>query len=127
MTARTRREGGQATVELALVLPVVVLVILLVVQVGVVVAGRVAVVGAARDGARRAALDGDDRAATAVVAGDVGSDGTTVVVRRVAGGPDGGVVEVRVRHTIRTVLPIVGPLVPDVTVEATARMPEERR
>ena len=53
----TRRERGQATVELALGLPVVLLGVLLVVQVGLVVADQVRVVHAAREGVRVAAVD----------------------------------------------------------------------
>ena len=56
----TRGERGQATVELALGLPVVLLGVLLVVQVGLVVADQVRVVHSAREAVRVAAVD--DRA-----------------------------------------------------------------
>ena len=59
----TARQRGQATVELALGLPLVLLGVLLVVQVGLVVADQVRVVHAAREGVRAAAVDDRDRCA----------------------------------------------------------------
>ena len=59
MSGRGGRAGadrGQSTVEFALVLPLVVMVLLLVVQVGLVVRDQVLVVHAAREAARAAAV-----------------------------------------------------------------------
>ena len=58
-------EGGQSTVELVLLIPVVVLALLLVLQVALVARAQVLVVDAAREGARAAAVDGPDAAASA--------------------------------------------------------------
>jgi len=60
-------ERAQATVELALLLPSVVLVLLLTVQVGLVVGDRVALVHAARAGARVAMVEPGDRAVEVAV------------------------------------------------------------
>ena len=61
-TRRRARRGstrGQATVEFAFVLPLVVLALLAVVQVGVVVRDQLGVVHAAREAARAASVDPD--------------------------------------------------------------------
>ena len=62
-------ERGQSTVELALVLPVVVLLLLVLLQVGLVARDVVLVAHAAREGARAAAVDPDPGAAREAVGG----------------------------------------------------------
>lgn len=52
-----RGDHGQATVEFALVLPLILVLTIGVVQVGRIAALQVATIGAARDGARAAAVD----------------------------------------------------------------------
>jgi len=54
---RGKEVKGQASVELALVLPLVVVLLLVVVQVGLVVRDQILVVHAAREAAREAAVD----------------------------------------------------------------------
>lgn len=54
-----RREGGQATVELALTLPVLVLLLAALVEVGLVVGDQARLWHAAREAARMAAVDPD--------------------------------------------------------------------
>ena len=58
-----RREGGQATVEVALLLPLLATMLLAVVQVGLVVRDQVLVTHAAREAARAAAVDPTEDAA----------------------------------------------------------------
>jgi hypothetical protein len=122
---RVRRfaEHGQASVELVLVLPLVVLAMLLVLQVGLVVAAHLQVVHAARDGARAASVRGDPAAARAAVArhGGLGGDRTEVVVD-LEEGATVPLVSVEVRHRVRTEVPLVGQLVGDPTVSATTVM-----
>lgn len=60
-------EGGQASVELALILPVVVLVLLTVIQVGVVARDRLVVAHAARVAARAVVVDPTHRSAAAAL------------------------------------------------------------
>jgi TadE-like protein len=115
---RRGRERGQATVELALCLPVVAVALLLVVQVGLVAHDQVLVVHAAREAARAAAvgspspaLDGLDPARADV---DIDRSGD-------------GRVRVRVRYRSATDVPIVGPLVPDAVVVAETTMRDERQ
>jgi hypothetical protein len=106
------RERGQATVELALAVPFVVLALLLVVQVALVARAQVLVVHAAREAARSAAvgepsppLDGLEPARTDI--------STT---RR------GGRVVAVVTYHLRTDLPLVGPLLPDLDLRGSATM-----
>lgn len=126
-TAAARRSGadrGQASVELALCLPVVAVLLLLVVQAGLLVADQVAVVQAAREGARRASVDPDPEAARgAAIGGRVAPDRTTVTVERVAGAPE--LVRVTVGHRAATDVPIVGRLLPEIDLEASAEMAVE--
>ena len=117
-------ERGQASVELALCLPVVAVLLLLVVQAGLVVADQVAVTQAAREGARRASVDPDpDATRRAAVGGRLVPGRTTVTVDRVAGAPE--LVRVTVRHQAATDVPIVGGLLPAVDLEAVATMAVE--
>ncbi len=111
--------GGQATVELALLLPFVALALLAVIQVGLVVRSRILVTHAAREGARTAAVggsDGDVRRAVAV-AGDLPIYRLDVEVRR-----SGGVATVTVSFRDPTDVPLVGSLVGDAEIRAVATM-----
>jgi len=117
-------EHGQASVELALCLPVVAVLLLLVVQAGLVVADQVAVVQAAREAARRASVDPDpDAARPAALGGRLVPGRTTVTVERVAGPPEQ--VRATIAHRAATDVPIVGPLLPDIDLSATASMAVE--
>ncbi len=100
------REQGQATVELALVLPVVVLALLAVIQVALVVRDRVALVHAAREAARAASVDADPgRAARRTLPG---------AEVRVGPRPEvGEPIAVVVTYRSATDLPLVGALFPD--------------
>lgn len=115
-----RPDRGQAAVELALVLPLLVLVLLAVVQVALVLRAQLLVVHAAREGARAAAVDPADDAAVvgALAATPLPID--RVEVRVVDAG--GGRVRVEVEHRAATDLPLVGPLLGDVTLRASATM-----
>lgn len=114
-------EQGQASVELALCLPVVAVLLLLVVQAGLVVADQVAVVQGAREGARRATVDPDPTAVRdAALAGRLVPARTVVRVERLAGTPP--LAQVTVRHRAATDVPLVGRLLPDVDLEASATM-----
>jgi hypothetical protein len=126
LTRRGRGDGGQAAVELALVLPLVLAVLLAVVQVGLLVRDQVLVVHAAREAARQAAVDpAADAARQAAVVGsrlDAGRLDVTVAGR---GGP-GSRVRVEVRYRAPARVPVVGPAVGDVTLRAAATMRVER-
>jgi hypothetical protein len=108
--SRPRPDRGQATVELALALPVVVLALLLVLQVAVVAVAQVRVEHAAREAGRAAAVGADP----GVPAG-LDPSRTDVRVDVV-----GAWVTASVRYQVATDLPLVGPLTPDVVLDATA-------
>jgi uncharacterized protein (UPF0333 family) len=116
------RERGQATVEFALVLPVLVLALLAVLQVALVVRDRIAVVHAAREAARAASVDPDPgRAQRAAHRTLPGAD--VHVGRR---GRIGEPVTVVVTYKSTTELPLVGPLFPDPTLRSRAVMRVEK-
>jgi Flp pilus assembly protein TadG len=124
------RDEGQAAVELALVLPLVVLLLLTVVQVTLVARDQVLVVHAARAGARAAAVAApgsdqrDEVRHAALEASGLKSDRTIADMTRV-GTTD--TVIVRVRYAAPTDVPLVGALLPDVTLDADVTMRSEWR
>ena len=121
---RSLRGGqhGQATVEFAFVLPLVVLALLAVVQVGLVVRDQLGVVHAAREAARAASVDPDP--GRAVRAAHRTLPGADV---QVGSRPKlGGEISVTVHYTSVTDLPLVGVLFPDPDLHATSVMRVEK-
>lgn len=116
-------DRGQATVELALSLPAVLLALLAIVQAGLVVADHVRTVHVAREAARAVAVDGRPGAAPAAVAA-AGGDGCSAVVARPA--EVGATLVVTVTCPSPTDVPLVGALVPDLDVRSRASMRVER-
>ncbi len=114
------RDGGQATVELALGFPVVLIGILLVLQLALVARDQLLVSHATREAARAAAVEPHAGAAragalastTALDPGRLQVDADRVGER----------VRVTVRYRSRTVLPLVGALVPDPTLHGSVTM-----
>ena len=120
MTARARQRG-QAVIELAITLPIVVLLALTVLQVAVIGRDQLALWHAARVAARAAAVStepSDDAATAAEVA-------TTLRPLTVSTDIDDTWVRVTLRHTSRTAVALVGSLVPDVTLHAHVTMHRE--
>jgi TadE-like protein len=119
-------DEGQSTVELALGLPFVVILLLALVQGGLLVRDRVLVTHAAREGARAAALD-DDPGAVEQAATDAGPlDPRRLRVRVEGRGGPGSRVTVHVAYRAPAALPLVGRLVGDVELTASATMRVER-
>ncbi len=112
-------DRGQSTVEAALLLPAIAVVLLAVIQVGLVVHARIMVTHAAREGARAAAVGGtdDDVERAVAVAGDLAPYRLEVEVRR-----RNGRAVVEVSYDEPTSVPIIGLLLNDVTLEAEATM-----
>lgn len=125
--SRGRSAGGSATVEFALVLPVLLLVCLALVQIGIVVRDQLLVVQAARAGARQAALEADDdavRSAALAAAAGLREPMLAVAVER-AGGL-GDPVRVTIGYTDPLQLPLAGILLPPtVVLRAQAVMRQE--
>lgn len=115
-------EVGQATVETALLLPVIALVLMAVIQIGLVVHARVMVTHAAREGARIAAVDGGDADVRQVV---VASGGLAPDRLSVSTAGSAGQVTVVVRYDAPTNVPLIGPLLGDVELIAEATMRRE--
>jgi Flp pilus assembly protein TadG len=118
----TRRERGQVTVEFALLLPVVVLVALAIIQIALVARDQLALTHAAREAARAASVNPDPGAAEAAAHRTV-PDAHVRVTDRPEVGEEIGVVVV---HVSKTDLPLIGPLIPDVTQVAGATMRVEK-
>lgn len=119
-------DDGQATVELALGLPFVVILLLALVQGGLLVRDRVLVTHAAREGARAAAVD-EDGDAVEQAAADAGPlDPRRLQVQVDGRGGPGSRVTVHVTYRAPTALPLVGRLLGDVELTASATMRVER-
>lgn len=119
-------EHGQATVELALTLPVVCIAMLLVLQAAIVLRAQLLVVHAARATARVAAVEPSLDADGLVRRAAPGLARSRVSVRVfTTGDASEGFVHVAVSDEVKTDVPIVGPLVGNVTVTAHAAMPDE--
>lgn len=112
------RDKGQATVELTLALPLLCLLLLGVVQVAVIGRGQLAVQLAAHEAVRAAAVSADPETAAATAANHAISLrplGVQVVT-------DEATITVTVSYVDHTDVSIVGALLSDVTLEASATM-----
>ena len=118
---RTRyRQGidrGQATVELALAMPLLCLLLLGIVQIAVVVRDQIVAIEAARVGARAAAVSADP-ATAAEVAVQRGVSLST----RVSTVTNDGYVTVTVAIINLTDVPLIGVLMPNVELRGSATM-----
>jgi Flp pilus assembly protein TadG len=111
-------DRGQATVEFALCLPLVVVLVLVVLQAAIVIRQQLAVDLAAREGARAAAVSGaPEQAARAAVERIEVLEAPSVAVSL---GPD--IVAVTVSQTVRTDMPLIGVVLRDISVSGTATM-----
>jgi hypothetical protein len=105
-------------VELALVLPLVFGLLVLVFQIALVARDEVLVVHAARDAAREATVTRDTTRVVAATRRNL--PGATVrIVRR---GRVGDPVEVAITYVSRTDLPLIGTLLPDLTLHGRSVM-----
>jgi len=119
-------DEGQAAVELALVLPLVVVLLLTLIQVGLIVRDQILVIHAAREAAREAAVDaGPDVPGRAAAASSTLDVDRLTVESSGRGGP-GSRVRIQVRYRAPTDVPLVGGAIPDFTLEASATMRVER-
>jgi Flp pilus assembly protein TadG len=120
--AGTRRERGQATVEFAFLLPLIVLAALAVVQIGLIVRDQLGVVHAAREAVRAASVDRDPAAAVRAAHRTLPRADVEVGARPGVGDE----ITVTVRYHSVTDLPLVGALIPDPDLRASATMRVER-
>ena len=118
---RPTGEEGQATVERALTLPVVALLLLSLVQVTIVGRDHLLVTHAARAAAREAAVDrrpGSVRTAALVAAPALKAARVSTETSSRRGSSD--IVTVTVAYRSETDVPLVGPLLPDVRLVGKA-------
>ena len=111
-------DRGQSTIELALSLPVLLILLLGAVQVTVVARAQLAVIHAAHEAARAASISASPSTAAALAAREA-VDLTPLDVHTTT---DATRVHVEVRATVPTDVPLVGSLVHDITVSADATM-----
>lgn len=117
-TVAVRSDRGQATVEFAVVLPIVAVLVLGIVQLVVVARDQLAVELAAREGARAASVSASPH--TAAITAAVGA--VTLEPLDVAVAEIGTLVSVTVRHRSETNVPLIGFAIGDVEVSATVTM-----
>ena len=122
-TASRRAEGGQATLELAFCLPIVLLLLGAVIEVGLLAGDQVRVEHAAREAARAAAVD-EDMTAIKSAAGAGGLDGLEVhVAPAAASRVQGEPIVVDVRYPRDALVPFIGALFsPRMTATAQMRI-----
>lgn len=120
-----RPDRGQAAVELGLALPLVVVLLLGLVQVGLVVRDQVLLTHVAREAVRAASLVDNPEAVeqTAHSAGPLDADRLEVTVAE--RGSPGEQVTVEVGYDA-TRVPLVGVMLPDIRLRASASMRVER-
>ena len=118
------REDGQATVELILMLPVVIMFLLLVIQVGLVVRAQILVADAARNGARAAITTKDTTAPERAAKRTPGLDPAAMEVE-VNEQLVTDLIRVEVRYKVKTDVPLIGSLVGDRVVKASTAMAKE--
>ncbi|MEO6653527.1 MAG: TadE/TadG family type IV pilus assembly protein [Ilumatobacteraceae bacterium] len=115
------RDRGQAAVEFAIALPLVVVLVLGVIQVAVVARDQIAIELAARAGARAAAV----AAAPANAARTAANGATTLTPIDVTTTSTADRVVVAVKFTSRNRLPILGLVIGDVELSASVEMARE--
>lgn len=120
--APAHRGRGQASVELALLLPVVLLLLLAVLQVALLGRDVLLVTHASREAVRAAATDADPAAARAAASGSSGLDPGRMTVRVLGRGEPGSRVTVTVNYRAPTDVPLVGALLGDRAIRSTATM-----
>ncbi len=110
-------DDGQAAVEFAVALPLIIIVMLAIAQVGVSVRNEVAVELAAREGARAAAVSAESATSAAAAARRA-----VTLPMDVAVSSDGTTVSVTVTYVDPTDMAIIGSAIGPVTHTATATM-----
>ena len=118
---RHQRDRGQAAVEFAIALPVVVVLVLGIVQLVVVVRDQLVVELAAREAARAASMSASPEAAASRAA----NEATTLRPLAVATRADSERVTVSVEYLNATGVPLVGAFIGDITVKADVTMRRE--
>lgn len=117
------KENGQSTVEFALVLPIVLMLILGLLQVAVLARDQIMVMGAAREGVREAIVTPDQGAIASAARG--AAPGLNLDVKVTRGTERGDSAKVNVSAPPAK-LPIVGEIVGGLNLKASATMRMEK-
>ena len=120
--ARARGARGQATVELALLLPLLVLLLLVILQIGLLGRDVLLVTHASREAARAAAVDPDPGAAAAAARAAGGLDPDRMAVQVTGRRGAGSRVQVTVSYRAATDVPLIGGLIGDHTIQGSTTM-----
>lgn len=115
-----KNNGGQAIVETALVLPVIVLLLFAIIEFGQIFNQYIVVTASAREGARAAAVSDDAAAQAAVIsaAASINNNGMSVSIVYPEGGrQQGGPVTVTVSKPIEVNTPVVKEIIDRVFAE----------
>ena len=115
-------QSGQATVEVALLIPLLAVFLMLIIQVGIVIRQQVLVTNASRAGAREASVNQDTSEAINRVKFSVPD--AKVKINRPS--KAGEYLTVNVTDTVESPLPIIGVLIPEITVKANTSMRVEK-
>ncbi len=116
----SNNDAGQATVEVALAVPLLVFVMLFGVQIALVVRDQIATLAAAREAARAVVVaDGKTGFADAAVARTAALDPSR---RSVNVSINGGLVTATITYRSPTDLPLIGIFIPDITLHGAATM-----
>lgn len=118
----SRDERGQATVELALSLPLAVMFALMVVQAGLVAKDLLLVNHSAREAARAAAVEPTVAVARSGAVGAASLDADRLSVSLSGGSSTGDQTTATVSYESPTSVPLVGWLVGDITLSASVTM-----
>jgi len=117
-----QNEEGQSTVEFAMVIPVIVVFILLIIQVGIVVRQKILVTNSSREAARILSVENNSGRASNKVK-EIIKDADVKISRP---SKQGEYLTVVVSDVVESNLPILGMLVPDVTVKSKTTMRVEK-
>ncbi len=125
LIAHKHHESGQAVVEFAIVLPILLLLVMGIIQFGFILNGQITVTSAARDGAREAFVNPDNGAVEAWVEQSAVAlllNIDQIVIDRAVGGDD-DTIGVTVIGKVEVIVPFVGFVVgDDVEVRSTSYM-----
>lgn len=122
MSKQAKSQRGQASVELALAIPLLTLLFLLLTQVGVVLFSQLAVTQSAREAARAAAVDPSPGAAVAAARRATRLNPASLSVKVGKRPAADGMVHVAVSYPVRITLPFAGQALFTATVNSDAAM-----
>ncbi|MEI8322228.1 MAG: TadE family protein [Actinomycetes bacterium] len=117
MLAKSNDERGQATIEFALALPLLVVFVMLIAQFAIVARQQLALWEVARDAARLASVSPNPQTAAQEIVAQNGFSTSAVVATN-----SDGITQVSLTFKENTSLPLLGPFIPSITLRAHVAM-----